>query len=135
MLYSKLGTGTVKYKIRFVYIDTNRSAIKYVYADNLEEAKDIFNNYYKGYKVKIKEIKESQVIEMNNITTDNVSINFEIVSTDNPDKSILNTIVLLLADLTSQIEREYKDEQYTKLVNDNIDKIQRELENLKYKEV
>ena len=62
---------------------------------------------------------------MNNITTDNVSINFEIVSTDNPDKSILNTIVLLLADLTSQIEREYKDEQYTKLVNDNIDKIQR----------
>lgn len=59
MLYSKLGTGTVKYKIRFVYIDTNRSAIKYVYADNLEEAKDIFNNYYKGYKVKIKEIKES----------------------------------------------------------------------------
>lgn len=72
---------------------------------------------------------------MNNITTDNVSINFEIVSTDNPDKSILNTIVLLLADLTSQIEREYKDEQYTKLVNDNIDKIQRELENLKYKEV
>lgn len=72
---------------------------------------------------------------MNNITTDNVSINFEIVSTDNPDKSILNTIVLLLADLTSQIEREYKDEQYTKLVNDNIDKIQRELENLRYKEV
>lgn len=72
---------------------------------------------------------------MNNITTENVSINFEIVSTDNPDKSILNTIVLLLADLTSQIEREYKDEQYTKLVNDNIDKIQRELENLKYKEV
>ena len=59
MLYSKLGTGTVKYKIRFVYIDSNRSAIKYVYADNLEEAKDIFNNYYKGYKVKIKEIKES----------------------------------------------------------------------------
>lgn len=59
MLYSKLGTGTVKYKIRFVYIDTNRSAIKYVYADNLEEAKDIFNNYYKGYKVEIKEIKES----------------------------------------------------------------------------
>ena len=59
MLYSKLGTGTVKYKIRFVYIDTNRSAIKYVYTDNLEEAKDIFNNYYKGYKVKIKEIKES----------------------------------------------------------------------------
>ena len=71
---------------------------------------------------------------MNNITTDNVSINFEIVSTDNPDKSILNTIVLLLADLTSQIEREYKDEQYTKLVNDNIDKNQRELENLKYQE-
>lgn len=57
MLYSKLGTGTVKYKIRFVYIDTNRSAIKYVYADNLEEAKDIFNNYYKGYKVEIKKVR------------------------------------------------------------------------------
>lgn len=61
MLYSKLGTGTVKYKIRFVYIDSNRSAIKYVYADNLEEAKDIFNNFYKGYKIKIKEIKEENV--------------------------------------------------------------------------
>lgn len=59
MLYSKLGRGTVKYKIKFIYTDTNRSAIKYVYADNLEEAKDIFNNYYKGYKVEIKEIKES----------------------------------------------------------------------------
>lgn len=66
---------------------------------------------------------------------DNVSINFEIVATDNPDKSILNTIVLLLADLTSQIEREYKDELYAKSVNNYIDRMQRELENLRYKEV
>lgn len=61
MLYSKLGTGTVKYKIRFVYIDTNRSAIKYVYANNLEEAKELFNNYYKDFKVQIKEITEEDV--------------------------------------------------------------------------
>ena len=59
MLYNRLGTGNKKYKVKFIYADTNRSAIKYVYADNLEEAKDIFNNYYKGYKVEIKEIKES----------------------------------------------------------------------------
>lgn len=57
MLYSKLGTGTVKYKIRFVYIDSNRSAIKYVYANTIEEAKDIFKNFYKDYKVEIKEIE------------------------------------------------------------------------------
>lgn len=61
MLYSKLGTGNKKYKVKFIYADTNRSAIKYVYADNLEEAKDIFNNFHKGYKIKIKEIKEQDV--------------------------------------------------------------------------
>ena len=61
MLYSKLGTGTVKYKIKFIYTDTNRSAIKYVYANTVEEAKDIFNNFYKGYKIKIKEITEENV--------------------------------------------------------------------------
>lgn len=59
MLYSKLGPENKKYKVKFVYANTNRSAIKYVYADNLEEAKDIFNNYYKCYKVEIKEVIES----------------------------------------------------------------------------
>ena len=61
MLYSKLGTGTVKYKIKFIYTNTNRSAIKYVYADTIEEAKELFNNYYKDFKVQIKEIKEENV--------------------------------------------------------------------------
>ena len=61
MLYSKLGRGTVKYKIKFIYTDTNRSAIKYVYADTIEEAKELFNNYYKDFKVQIKEIKEENV--------------------------------------------------------------------------
>ena len=61
MLYSKLGTGTVKYKIKFTYTDTNRSAIKYVYANTVEEAKELFNNYYKDFKVQIKEITEEDV--------------------------------------------------------------------------
>lgn len=61
MLYSKLGTGNKKYKVKFIYADTNRSAIKYVYANNLEEAKELFNNYYKDFKVQIKEIKEENV--------------------------------------------------------------------------
>lgn len=61
MLYSKLGTGNKKYKVKFIYAETKRSAIKYVYANTVEEAKDIFNNFYKGYKIKIKEIKEENV--------------------------------------------------------------------------
>lgn len=61
MLYSKLGTGTVKYKIKFIYTNTNRSAIKYVYANTIEEAKELFNNYYKDFKVQIKEITEEDV--------------------------------------------------------------------------
>lgn len=61
MLYNRLGTGNKKYKVKFIYADTKRSAIKYVYANTVEEAKDIFNNFYKGYKIKIKEIKEQNV--------------------------------------------------------------------------
>ena len=61
MLYSKLGTGNKKYKVKFIYSDTNRSAIKYVYANTVEEAKELFNNYYKDFKVQIKEIKEENV--------------------------------------------------------------------------
>lgn len=61
MLYNRLGTGNKKYKVKFIYADTKRSAIKYVYANNLEEAKELFNNYYKDFKVQIKEIKEENV--------------------------------------------------------------------------
>lgn len=61
MLYNRLGTGNTKYKVKFVYANTNKSAIKYVYADTIEEAKELFNNYYKDFKVQIKEIKEENV--------------------------------------------------------------------------
>ena len=56
MLYEKLGKGMKKFKIKFQYIDTKSTAIKYVYADTAEEAKKVFDDYYKNYKVKIKEI-------------------------------------------------------------------------------
>lgn len=61
MLYSKLGTGTKKYKVKFTYIDTNRSTIKYVYAETEREAKELFNKHYKDFKVQIKEINEENV--------------------------------------------------------------------------
>ena len=56
MLYEKLGKGMKKFKIKFQYIDTKSTAIKYVYADTAEEAKKIFSAHYKDYKIEIKEI-------------------------------------------------------------------------------
>ena len=56
MLYEKLGKGMKKFKIKFQYIETKSTAIKYVYADTAEEAKKVFDDYYKNYKVEIKEI-------------------------------------------------------------------------------
>lgn len=35
----KLGTGKNKYKFKFIYEMTNRTTIKNVYADTIEEAK------------------------------------------------------------------------------------------------
>lgn len=61
MLYNRLGTGNKKYKVKFIYAETKRSAIKYVYANTIEEAKELFNNYYKDFKVQIKEITEEDV--------------------------------------------------------------------------
>ena len=58
MLYEKLGKGMKKFKIKFQYIDTKSTAIKYVYADTAEEVKKIFSAHYKDYKIEIKEINE-----------------------------------------------------------------------------
>lgn len=49
----KLGTGNNKYKIKFKYIETGRISIKNVYADNIEEAKRLFNEKYINYNVEI----------------------------------------------------------------------------------
>lgn len=43
----KLGTGKNKYKFKFIYEMTNRTTIKNVYADTIEEAKKLFEEYYK----------------------------------------------------------------------------------------
>ena len=49
----KLGNGNNKYKIKFKYKETGRIAIKNVYADNLEEAKRLFNEKHINYNVEI----------------------------------------------------------------------------------
>ena len=45
----KLGNGRIKFKFKFIYESTNIIAIKYVYADSLEEAKTLFNEKYSDY--------------------------------------------------------------------------------------
>ncbi len=55
----KLGTGKIKYKFKFIYEITNRVTIKNVYADNIEEAKKLFEEYYKDcLDVRILDISE-----------------------------------------------------------------------------
>ena len=49
----KLGTGNNKYKIKFKNLETGRVSIKNVYADNIEEAKRLFNEKYINYNVEI----------------------------------------------------------------------------------
>ena len=46
----KLGNGKIKFKFKFVYELTGRVAIKYVYADTLEEAKELFESEYAAFK-------------------------------------------------------------------------------------
>lgn len=46
-----------KYSIAFKYLDFKSGGRKYVYADSEEEAKDIFKELYKDYKVEITKIK------------------------------------------------------------------------------
>lgn len=54
----KLGYGKNKYKIKFKYIETERTTIKNVYADSIEEAKRLFDNEYEDYKIEIINIEQ-----------------------------------------------------------------------------
>lgn len=56
----KLGNGKNKYKIKLKYIETGRITIKNVYADNLMEARKLFNKEYQDYQIEIIEIKEDK---------------------------------------------------------------------------
>lgn len=49
----KLGTGNKKYKVRFKYLDTGRVTIKNVYANNEEEAINLFKKVYKNYCINV----------------------------------------------------------------------------------
>ena len=49
----KLGNGKNKYTIKFKYSKTGRVAIKNVYADDLMEARILFNKEYRDYEVEI----------------------------------------------------------------------------------
>ena len=51
-----LGNGNNKYKFKFEYIETGRKAIKNVYADTEEEAKELFGKEYKDYSINLLEI-------------------------------------------------------------------------------
>ena len=46
------------YRFNFRYIDFESHGSKLIRADNLEEAKKIFNEKYAGYNIEIKDIKE-----------------------------------------------------------------------------
>lgn len=54
----KLGTGKNKYRVKLMYIETERVTIKNVYADNEEEAMKLFKEHYKNFNIQILEIKE-----------------------------------------------------------------------------
>ena len=49
----KLGTGNKKYQFKFKYLNTGRTTIKNVYADNEAEAIKTFNEEYKGYEIEL----------------------------------------------------------------------------------
>lgn len=49
----KLGTGNKKYQFKFKYINTGRTTIKNVYADNEAEAIKTFNEEYKDYEIEL----------------------------------------------------------------------------------
>ena len=49
----KLGIGNNKYKIKYKYKENSRIAIKNVYADNIEEAKRLFNKEYENFDIEV----------------------------------------------------------------------------------
>ena len=49
----KLGTGNKKYQFKFKYINTGRTTIKNVYADNEAEAIKTFDEEYKDYEIEL----------------------------------------------------------------------------------
>lgn len=54
----KLGNGKYKFKFKFIYNETKRTSIKYVYADNFFNALDLFNECYKNYSIEINDVKK-----------------------------------------------------------------------------
>lgn len=60
-----------------------------------------------------------------------ISIVFNLESTQRISKSIINTIVLLLRSIADMEEYQKWDEVDTEIFNNNIEKIKRELDNLK----
>lgn len=61
MKFSKLGNGEKKYKFKFINKDNKRTSIKFVYADDIYKALDLFNEYYANYNVEI--INAERVVE------------------------------------------------------------------------
>lgn len=60
-----------------------------------------------------------------------ISIVFDLKPTKEISKSIINTIVLLLRSIADMEEYQKWDEVDTEIFNNNIEKIKRELDNLK----
>lgn len=61
-----------------------------------------------------------------------LSIKFDIeIDGENPRKNELNTIVLRLHSLRYYIENPYKENEWDKYINEDIEKIKRNLDNLK----
>lgn len=54
----KLGNGSKKFKIKFMFTDNERVSIKNVYADCIDDAIELFIKKYESFSVKILEISE-----------------------------------------------------------------------------
>ena len=52
----KLGNGNCNYVFKCRYKNTGRTSIKNVYADTYEEAKELFEKEYKGYKIEMLQV-------------------------------------------------------------------------------
>lgn len=52
------GIGNKKYKFKFEFKNNKRITVKNIKADNLEQARKLFNAIYKDYNVEILEVSE-----------------------------------------------------------------------------